>query len=223
MPLSCSRDKATCGRSLLPIKEGHDRAADATRPAGTQVFVQPWGRAGGVLAWLLLGLMPLGYDVFGVLPFHRGLDEPMPDAVVITLGYAALSVLVFQAAVRPMVKVREDAWTLTVVGPVFTTEIPLDVVDAIRLQPGPLIVAAGGKDIPANCLMYPHIPVPHFWSRYHRRLKDHVSRLKESRPAASRASIADLRRRLTGPHPALLTLLGIDLAYVAYGFWATHI
>ncbi len=172
--------------------------------------------------WLGLGLIPLGYDVFDVLPTPHFLDGRMPDAALLTGVYAALSYLVFQAAVRPKVTVHEDPWTLTVVGPAFTTEVSLDAVDAIRIQPGPLIVAAHGKDIPVYCLMSPNIPVPRFWSHHHERLKDYVTLLKHSRPTSPSTAIAGTRRRPTRPHPAQLTMLAIHITYLTYGAWATQ-
>lgn len=172
--------------------------------------------------WLGLGLMPIGYDVFDVLPTPHFLDERMPDAAVITAVYAGLSYLVFQAAVRPKVTVHEDTWTLTVVGPALTTEVSLDAVDVIRVQPGPLIVAAQGKDIPVYCLMSPNIPVPRFRSHHHERLKDHVTLLKRSRPTSPSTAIVDIRRRPTRPHPVQLTMLAIHIAYLTYGAWATQ-
>ncbi|WP_353509923.1 hypothetical protein, partial [Intrasporangium sp.] len=133
---------------------------------GPSRFLNWGGRLGGLLVWLGAGLLPIAYDLFDVLPvpgliarFDATSDRFMPgEATGYTLAYLAIATVVYQAAVTPEARLNRETGGVVVVGPLFTTKIPLALVDAVRVQPGVPNVAADGRDIPVYALISSNLP-----------------------------------------------------------------
>ncbi len=124
------------------------------------------GRLGGVLCWLAVGLLPLTFDFFGVLPIF-GMTDPLTgspevfapaEAAGFTLYWLVMATCIYQIAVVPEALLNEKEGVLVIRGTVFTTTVPLVAVDAVRVGPGVPVIAAGGRDIPVYALIAPNLP-----------------------------------------------------------------
>lgn len=173
--------------------------------------------------WLGAGLLPIVYDLFGVLPvpgliarFDATSEPFMPiEATGYSLAYLAIATVVYQAAVTPEARLDSSAGIVVVVGPLFTTTIPLALVDAVRVQPGVPDVAADGRDVPVYALIAPNVPeFGPFRRRRQKAFRDAVlvarSGLAESPPRA-------ITRSVTGLCGAQIALILIDIAYIVWG------
>lgn len=191
-------------------------------------FLNWGGRLGGLAAFLAAGLLPILFDVFGVLPV---LGMTNPDTVAserfppvpgagLTLTYLAVATFIYQGAVTPEARVDAVAGVVIVRGSVFTTTIPLAATESVGVGPGAPSVTAGGRTIPNYALMAPNLP-EFRWNRRRRQrafrdavLNARAAQVPSGRPAA-------VTRSVTGLAAPQLAMVALDAAYIAWGFIAS--
>jgi hypothetical protein len=192
-------------------------------------FLNWGGRLGGVLCWLVAGLLPLTFDFFGVLPGPLGMIDPLdgsPDvsppaeAAGYTLCYLVIATVVYQLAVVPEALLKRQEGVVVIRGSVFTTTVPLGAVDAVRVGPGVPVLAAAGQDIPVYALIAPNLPeFGPFRRRRQKAFRAGVLAAQETH--AAQAELKAPSRTMTGLSKAQVAMAFVNAVYAVWGLLAT--
>ena len=187
-------------------------------------FLNWGGRLGGVLCWLVVGLVPLTFDFFGVLPL-LGMSDPVsgsPDsfssaeAAGYTVYWLVLATCIYQLVVIPEARLSATEGSLVVRGPLFTTTVPLAAIDSVRVGPGVPLLALAGRNIPVYALTAPNLP--EFGPFRRQRQKAFHAAVLAARdvPAPSGAPKAPART-ITGLSKPQVAMAIVDVGYAVYG------
>lgn len=195
----------------------------------TSVRFLNWGaRLGGLLCWLVVGLIPLSFDFFGVLPL-LGMTDPAsgtPDAFApaeaagYTLYWLVVATGIYQLVVIPEARLDATEGSLVVRGPLFTTTVPLAALDSVRIGPGVPLLASAGRSIPVYALTAPNLPeFGPFRRRLQKAFRAAVLAARDV-PAPSEASNAPART-ITGLSKPQVAMAIVNVAYAVYGLLST--
>lgn len=191
-------------------------------------FLNWGGRLGGILCWLVAGLLPLIFDFFGVLPLFgmtdpiSGAPEAFPptEAAGYTLYWLVMATVIYQIAVIPEARLNSRDAVVVIQGSVFTTTVPLGAVDAVRVGPGVPVLAAAGQDIAVYALIAPNLPeFGPFRRRRQKAFRAAVLAAREACTAKEQPKAAS--KALTGLSKAQVAMVAVNGAYAAWGLLST--
>ena len=191
-------------------------------------FLNWGGRLGGVLCWLIVGLLPLTFDFFGVLP-GVGMTDPSngaPDAfppgeaAANTLYWLVMATGIYQVAVVPEALIQRQEGVVIIRGSVFTTTVPLGAVDAVRVGPGVPWLTAAGQDISVYALIAPNLPeFGLFRRRRQKAFRAAVLAAQETHAAKSRLNAPS--RAITGLSKPQIAMAIVNAIYAIFGLLST--
>jgi hypothetical protein len=191
-------------------------------------FLNWGGRLGGVLCWLAVGLLPLTFDFFGVLPVLGMIDpldcspevDPPAEAAGYTLCWLVMATFIYQLVVVPEALLKRREGVVVIRGSVFTTTVPLDAVDAVRVGPGVPVLAAAGQDIPVYALIAPNLP--EFGPFRRRRQKAfRAAVLAAQETGAAKTELKTPSRTMTGLSKAQVAMAFVNAVYAVWGLLTT--
>jgi len=186
-------------------------------------FLNWGGRLGAVLGWLIVGLLPLTFDFFGVLP-GLGMTDPSagaPDAFPpaeaagYTLYWLVMATFIYQVGVIPEALLKRQEGVVAIRGSVFTTTVPLGAVDAVRVGPGVPVLTAAGQDIPVYALIAPNLP--EFGPSRRRRQKAFRAAVLSAQEAHSATQLRGPSRAVTGLSKPQIAMAIVNAIYAVFG------
>ncbi|MGO4600305.1 hypothetical protein [Terrabacter sp. 2YAF2] len=191
-------------------------------------FLNWGGRFGGVLAWLIVGLLPLAFDFFGVLPgvgmtdASNGAPDAFPpaEAAGYTLYWLVMATFIYQVAVIPEALLKRQEGVVVIRGSAFTTAVPLGAVDAVRVGPGVPVLAAAGQDIPVYALIAPNLPeFGPFRRRRQKAFRAAVLAAKEVH--VTKTQLEAPARAITGLSKPQVAMAIVNAIYTVFGLLST--
>lgn len=195
---------------------------------GQSRFLNRGGRLGGLAAWLGAGLLPVMFDVFGILPVlgmtnpDTGAPEWLPHAAAtgVTLGYLLIATAIYQGAVTPEARLDTLAGVVIVRNSVLTTTIPLAAVETIGVGPGVPWIIAGGRKVFVYGLIGPNLP-EFRWNRRRRQKAFRDAVLTARAAQVTSVPPREVTRSVTGLAWPQLALVAVDVVYIACGLVAS--